>query len=788
MSIRIVVSNKCYLNFAKNIVSTTNILKQKYNIKAYIVMFGDNVSEHTTITIYVDKIQQLPRNIKLYPSDFTFFMPNFMTFTKYDERMLRYVDVVLCRSIYERKVMEIIKSQNNFTYCTYYIRNVSAQCNDISSYMKIKSPTIKKKNPNLWYHLPDDANYFGTKALIDVWVSENGFKKLNKSLQLIITRYPLTDKHVKNDLDSFLSKNPVAIKKIFNIPISGYKLNNLIVITRKPSKKLYDYVRKNGQVAIATSLISNNDNQLLFGGLCDKSYIITSDLQLNLEIVNKKNATIVPVERSVRYKSPDIYSSDMISIYTYKINKKKYTQIIKKLIKKTNNSVYEQSKKSYDAYWYNNVRFNINMQKLLLYVGVVYDNKKGIYNQDLKYIWHNVYKYRIWNYWTNKYPVWGRGSYLPNTIVIQKELIKFIKKNKIKSMCDIGCAPITWMMNVIEKTNIKYLGMDINEDYIKMNKKKIKNHKFMVGDCTKIIPKGYDLYFARFVHSHMSYKSFYKFINQLPKKGILLLTLGYKKEHMLIESGELLNHDGDYINQLRKHDTQIKDYCDNQNQVTMLSWKLPVCLINKPSTFSKSESVFNTIYKTKYWKRNKSDDDSGNGSTIKATVETVKIITKIIEQYKIKSMYDTSCGTMNWITKVLDKTKIKYIGADISSFIINKNKNNSKLSKYTLIVNDITTGKIPKCDLILCRDVLQHLSIKQIHAALKNISSSKCKYLLVSNYIQQKTNDTKIDILCGDANERNLFNPPFNLKGGQTFNEHYKGKYLTLFKLPLNNY
>ncbi|MDR3128872.1 MAG: class I SAM-dependent methyltransferase, partial [Tannerellaceae bacterium] len=67
---------------------------------------------------------------------------------------------------------------------------------------------------------------------------------------------------------------------------------------------------------------------------------------------------------------------------------------------------------------------------------------------------------------------------------------------------------------------------------------------------------------------------------------------------------------------------------------------------------------------------------------------------------------------------------------------------------------------LPKVDLIFCKDCLQHLSYKNVQAALDNFKKSGSKYLLVTSYPKTLKN---YDIYDGDYHPLNLFRKPFHM-------------------------
>ncbi len=281
MSLRIIVTNKKDVLQANTIISTLNIIIKKFNITAYCEIYGNNVNVQSTINLYLNNII-LTRDAFLYPSKYVFFMPNNLKFDMYGERFLKVVDIVLCRTKSEQYAFEKIKTMKSFSYYTYYTSWFADDCqSDISGYMTYP-PTHKEKNNNLWYHIvPEGDKYMGTRELIQVWLKNNGF---SKSIKLVI---------ISSDIDLTYFFNNYVVKKkssIFGISVKCITIKNIIIVPEKPPDILYEYVVKNGQVAIATNTCENNINIPLNNGLCAKACVISTNIKTNCEIV--KSGTI----------------------------------------------------------------------------------------------------------------------------------------------------------------------------------------------------------------------------------------------------------------------------------------------------------------------------------------------------------------------------------------------------------------------------------------------------------------------------------------------------------------
>jgi len=170
----------------------------------------------------------------------------------------------------------------------------------------------------------------------------------------------------------------------------------------------------------------------------------------------------------------------------------------------------------------------------------------------------------------------------------------------------------------------------------------------------------------------------------------------------------------------------------------------------------KTKEVFTDIYINNHWKSRKSI--SGVGSEIEQTRSLIAELEKLINDMNIKSILDIPCGDFTWM-KMVDLTGIKYTGADIVDDLI---KNNTELyGKDTgrkFIVMDLITEPLPENELLIVRDCLVHLSFNDAKAAIENIRTSGCRYLLTTTFPGYRSN---YDITTGGWRRLNLNKEPF---------------------------
>lgn len=150
---------------------------------------------------------------------------------------------------------------------------------------------------------------------------------------------------------------------------------------------------------------------------------------------------------------------------------------------------------------------------------------------------------------------------------------------------------------------------------------------------------------------------------------------------------------------------------------------------------------------------------SGEGSSLEETEVIRRELPLMFGYLDVTSILDAPCGDWNWMREI-DLAGKNYIGADIVDQIISDNntkyaKDNIQFKSLNLIEDDL-----PKVDLILCRDCLQHLTYENIFKAINNFKRSGSKYLLTTNFPKFETNHNLVEKDIWRA--LNLYKEPFN--------------------------
>lgn len=171
--------------------------------------------------------------------------------------------------------------------------------------------------------------------------------------------------------------------------------------------------------------------------------------------------------------------------------------------------------------------------------------------------------------------------------------------------------------------------------------------------------------------------------------------------------------------------------------------------------FRSEESAFSKVYRNNEWWDGESK--SGPGSSLTQTRRLREELPLLFKELGVRTLLDAPCGDFYWMKEVaLD---VQYIGADIVREMIKDNRKKFKGRNRKFIVLDITKDKLPRVDLIFCRDALVHLSFDEVWLALRNFKRSGSTYLLTTTFTEWKAS---VDITTGNHRPLNLQLPPFN--------------------------
>lgn len=142
--------------------------------------------------------------------------------------------------------------------------------------------------------------------------------------------------------------------------------------------------------------------------------------------------------------------------------------------------------------------------------------------------------------------------------------------------------------------------------------------------------------------------------------------------------------------------------------------------------------IFWKIYKEGVWGNGSRDYPfSGPGSNPDIALPYVNFVRKIIDEYKIETVLDVGHG--DWaMWKDYKFEDLIYTGIDLAKGL---SAQNTKIlgSKNRKFLETSVLSSLPDADLLICKDVLQHLSLLDIDIILAKLS--KFQYIIICNDI-----------------------------------------------------
>ena len=169
------------------------------------------------------------------------------------------------------------------------------------------------------------------------------------------------------------------------------------------------------------------------------------------------------------------------------------------------------------------------------------------------------------------------------------------------------------------------------------------------------------------------------------------------------------------------------------------------------------EQRFRRIHDTNLWGAVAST--SGLGSEIDATAMLRAELPRLLERIAAASLLDAPCGDAGWINQA--NLGARYVGVDIVPSLIERLRVRAAAGeiKGEYHLADITADPLPRCDAVLCRDALVHLSFANIERAIANFKASGAVWLIATTFPAWQSNG---DCEDGDWRALNFERAPFD--------------------------
>lgn len=139
------------------------------------------------------------------------------------------------------------------------------------------------------------------------------------------------------------------------------------------------------------------------------------------------------------------------------------------------------------------------------------------------------------------------------------------------------------------------------------------------------------------------------------------------------------------------------------------------------------QARFDRIYATNQW-----GAGSGNGSLPVHTHGYIALLERFLTERRIESVIDMGCGDWQF-SRLVDWRAAEYRGYDVVSSVIEANTKAFGRPGVSFHGYDGDPRKLPSADLLIVKDVLQHLSDDRIDATLAQLP--RYRYALLTNCV-----------------------------------------------------
>ncbi|CAN1537328.1 Methyltransferase type 12 [Caulobacteraceae bacterium] len=140
--------------------------------------------------------------------------------------------------------------------------------------------------------------------------------------------------------------------------------------------------------------------------------------------------------------------------------------------------------------------------------------------------------------------------------------------------------------------------------------------------------------------------------------------------------------------------------------------------------------AFDEIYRKAYWKQGRAL--SGVGSEGVWADDYCAVVADLVRVHGLRTAVDAGCGDFSIGSRIASLFET-YTALDISAFVIARNqKIFGGLKNVSFKASNLIEEPLPQADLVMIRQVLQHLTNAQILAILDNVARSGARFTLIA--------------------------------------------------------
>lgn len=171
--------------------------------------------------------------------------------------------------------------------------------------------------------------------------------------------------------------------------------------------------------------------------------------------------------------------------------------------------------------------------------------------------------------------------------------------------------------------------------------------------------------------------------------------------------------------------------------------------------------AFEKVYATNEWHYG-----SGEGSLRRHTRGYVQFLQQFLKEHDIRSVVDMGCGDWQF-SRYIDWTGIQYRGFDLVQSVIEKNQKSFSKPNIEFVLYDGNFDSLPEADLLIAKDVLQHLSQENIMRFLPTLK--RFPMSLITNCVNPRGLTENKQIVDGEFRYLDLRLSPYHLNAQEVF-------------------
>jgi hypothetical protein len=163
-----------------------------------------------------------------------------------------------------------------------------------------------------------------------------------------------------------------------------------------------------------------------------------------------------------------------------------------------------------------------------------------------------------------------------------------------------------------------------------------------------------------------------------------------------------------------------------------------------------TKAAMEQIYEKHLWGGSESEFYSGEGSHLSELVQPyVKVVSDFLTSFPTTiTVCDLGCGDFNVGKEFVNLTQ-RYIAVDIVESLIEYNKEKYQSENLEFQCLDIAEDELPVADCVIVRQVLQHLSNKEVQSIIDKLSNYE--YVILTEHLPEGDFIPNLDIISGQG-------------------------------------